>query len=116
MKTGLTAISFGLAAAAAIFLLVVPIYSGFVANRDVHATLAQVNGRWGIILALFPVLTALLPLVFPKQTIWIIATILIGGFTLIGAFSIGLLYLPAAITMLLAACMTPPANTRAADQ
>ena len=59
---------------------------------------------------MFPVFTALLPLMFHKQAVQIIATILIGGFAIIGGFSIGLFYLPAAIMMLVATCVTPSAK------
>lgn len=110
MKTGLTALSLGFAIAAVIFPLVVPIHSGFVGNRATRATLVEVMGPWVIILIVFPVLAALLPLMFHKQAAWIIATVVICGFVLIGAFSIGLLYLPAAITMLLAICVAPSAK------
>src|SRR5712691_1161533 len=110
MKRRLTAVSFGLAMAAAIFLLVWPVYSGSDGNRTTHATLVEVNGLWAMIPVMFPVLTALLPLIFHKQAVQIIATILIGGFALISGFSIGLFYLPAAITMLLATCVTPSAK------
>jgi hypothetical protein len=36
---------------------------------------------------MFPVFTALLPLMFHKEGVWIIATILIGGFVLFGVRS-----------------------------
>jgi hypothetical protein len=110
MKTRLTAVSFGLAMAAAIFLLVGPAYSGSAGDRTTHATLAEVNGSWIILPVMFPVLTALVPLIFRKQAVRIFATIFMGGFALIGGFSIGLFYLPAAITMLLATCATPSAK------
>ena len=85
MKMRLTAASFGLALAAAIFLLVWPVYSGFDGVRTTQATLLQVNGYW-----------ALVPVGFP---------VVIGGFSFISGFSVGLFYLPAAVTMLLAACV-----------
>jgi hypothetical protein len=50
MKARLTAISFALAAAAAVFLLVWPIYSVFDGRRTTHAPLLQVNGARVIIL------------------------------------------------------------------
>jgi hypothetical protein len=110
MRTRLTAVSFGLAVSAAIFLLVGPAYSGSAGGRTTHATLVEVNGSWVVLPVMFPVLTALVPLIFHKQALRIIATILIGGFAFISGFSIGLFYLPAAITMLLAACVTPSAK------
>jgi len=60
MKTRLTAISFALALAAAIFLLVgSPAYSGFRDGRPTHATLIEINGEWAIVPVMFPVLVAL---------------------------------------------------------
>lgn len=110
----LTAASLGLALAAAIFLLVWPVYSGFDGVRTTHATLLQVNGYWALVPVGSPVVIALLPLVFRKQALLIIATVLIGGFSLISGFSIGLFYLPSAVTMLLAACVSPAARFRQA--
>ena len=99
--------------AAAIFLLVWPVYSGFDGNGNLttRATLLQVNGPWVILLVIFPVLVALLPLIFRNQMTRIIATILIGGFAIISGFSIGLMYLPAAV-MMLAACVAPTPKSR----
>lgn len=109
MKTRLTAASFGLALAAAIFLLVWPVYSTFDGARTTHATLLQINGLFAIALVGFPVVIALLPLVFRKQAIRIVATVLVGGFSFISGASIGLFYIPAAVTML-AACVAPSAK------
>ena len=104
MKTKLTA---GLAVAAAIYLVVWPIYSGL---RTMHATLLAVDEKV-VITELFPVVIALVPLAFPTQAVRVVAAILIGGFALV-AMSIGLLYLPAAIMMVLAACVGDGATLR----
>ena len=105
MKTRLTALAFALAIAAFIFLLVCPVYRGVGSGGVTYATLIEVNGRWVIGLMMFPVLVALVSLVVRKQVVRIIAAIVMGLFVLIGAMSIGLLYLPAGILMLLAACV-----------
>ena len=70
-----------------------------------RSALLQVNGAWAIIPVTFPVVIAFLPVLFRKQAVRIIATIIVWGFTLISGFSIGLFYLPAAILMLVAACV-----------
>jgi hypothetical protein len=98
--------------AAAIFLLAWPVYSGFDGKRTTHATLLQINGRWAIVPVMFPVVIALVPLVFRKQVVRIIAAIVMGGFVLISGFSIGMFYLPAGILMLLAACVEGSARFR----
>jgi hypothetical protein len=89
-----------------------PIYTGFDGVHTTHATLLQVNGSWAILAVAFPVIIALLPLVFRKQAIRIIATLVVGAFSLIGGFTIGLFYIPSALAMLLAACVSDSAKFR----
>jgi hypothetical protein len=116
MKTRLTAASFGLASAAAAFLLVWPVYSGFNGVVTTHATLLQVNG-WRVILpVLFPVFLAFLPLVFRKQPLRIGAAVVMLAFGFISGFTIGLFYVPPAIAMLLAACVGDSAKYRDAPR
>jgi hypothetical protein len=103
-KTLLAQISLGLAAAAAIFLLLVPVYWG---SNGGSRTLIEENGQWVIVLVMFPVVAAFLPVVFRKQAVRVIATLLLGGFVMIGSFTLGFLYLPAALVMLLASCREP---------
>jgi hypothetical protein len=119
MKTRFTAISFALAIAAVAFLLFVPVYSaGGVVTKargsDVRSnaysssrTLLEVNGSAALIPVLFPAIVAVLPLVFRFQAVRIVATVLLFGFVLIAGFSIGFLYLPAAVQMLLATRVAP---------
>jgi hypothetical protein len=116
MKALLTTVSLGLALGAAVYLLVWPVYSGFEGNRPTRATLLEINGQWAIIPVMFPVLVALMPLLFRKQVVRIIATVLMGAFSIIGGMSIGLFYVPAAFLMLLATCVGPPAFTGDAGQ
>lgn len=105
MKTRLAAVSFGLALAAAVFLLMWPVYSN-------GATLLQVNGSWAVVPVIFPVVVALLPGIFRKQAVRIVAAIVMGAFALVAGMSIGLFYVPAAIVMLLAACVADSAKLR----
>jgi hypothetical protein len=112
VKTRLTSISFVLAIAAAIFLLVGPVYRGVGSLGVTYRTLIEMNGRWVIAPVMFPVLVALLPLVVRKQVVRIIAAVVMGGFVLITGFSIGMVYLPAGILMLLAACVEDSARFR----
>ena len=65
-----------------------------------------------IALVMLPVVVALVPLVFHTQLIRVIAAVLIGGFVVISGSSIGLFYMPAAIMMLLAACVADTARLR----
>jgi len=74
--------------------------------------LLQVNGPFVLIPVMFPVVTTLTALLLRKQWVRIAATILISGFAVIGGFTIGLFYLPAAIPMLLASCVADSAKLR----
>lgn len=69
------------------------------------STLLEVNGLRAVLPLLFPVVVALLPLLIPRRRIRILAAVLLFGFSVVAAMSIGLFYLPAAITMLIAACV-----------
>ncbi len=80
-----------------------------------HRTLLQVNGPQVIVLLVLPVLVTLAPLLFPSRVTRVIATVLICGFTLVGSFTIGLFYLPAALAMLIAACAKSRQNFRNAS-
>jgi hypothetical protein len=111
MATRLPALSFGLALAAAIWLLAWPVYSGFHDQQPFRATLLEVNGPGAILAVMFPVLIAFLPLLIRGQAVRVVAAFLIGGFSLI-AMSIGLFYLPAGIVMALAACLTDGVESR----
>lgn len=112
MRARLTAISFGLAMTAAVFLLVGPAYSVFDGERHTHRTLLQVTGWWVILPVMFPALVVLVPLLLRKQAVHIVAAIVLGGFVFISGFSIGLFYLPAGILTLLAACVEDSAKLR----
>lgn len=97
--------SFGLSMAAAVFLLVWPVYSDFSPAGATRLTLLKVNGTAVVIPILFPVLVTLLPVIAPRQSMRVIATALLGTFCFLSGFSIGLAYVPSAIPMLLAACL-----------
>jgi len=112
MKTRLTIASFGFALAAAIFLLVWPVYSGSDGIHTTHRTLWQMNGPWVILPVLFPVFLTALPLVFRFQALRIAAAIVMIAFSYITGFSIGLVYAPSALVMLLAACADDSARFR----
>jgi hypothetical protein len=103
MKTAIrfTAASLVLAVAAAIAWLILPTYSaGFGAPSK---TLVEVNGQWVIGPVMFPVVIALVPVIFPARAMRLVAAALMGGFTVVGSFTIGLFYLPASLLMLMAA-------------
>jgi len=108
----LTAVSFSLALAASILLLVLPVYSSVRDGRHGSATLIEVNGLGILVPLSVPVFIALLPLVFPKLAVRICATIVIWGFAFLGGFSIGLFYIPSALALLLGTCVDSSAKIR----
>jgi hypothetical protein len=122
MKTRLAATSLGLAIAAAVFLLVWPVYSVSVTRgvgigqRPItsarRATLLQVNGSWAIIPVMFPVAIAALPVVFRKQPVRVIAMLLMSAFSIVAGMSVGTFYAPAAILMILSVCVADSARWR----
>ncbi len=127
MRT-VTALSLILAVAASVLLLVVPTYrtnsesvdesgSG-PARRSItegYATELAVNGPRVLLVLAFPILIALVPLLVPLRGVRAGATLVLGGFCLVGKFSVGLFYLPSAVTMFLAARRAePPPNGHSA--
>src|SRR5260370_5583317 len=96
--------------AAAIFLLMWPVYRRVGSGGVTHRTLIQMNGWWVIFPVMFP-LVAALPVVGRRHWLRIVAAIVMGGFALIG-FSIGLFYLPAGILLALARCVEHSAKLR----
>lgn len=113
MKTA-TLISLFLALAASCLLLVMPTYNGETHSTDAkghmtvtrtQATLLQVNGRSALISLGIPVLIALIPVLIPKRGVSIGAAILLSVFAILGGFTIGLFYVPSAITMIVAAVL-----------
>jgi hypothetical protein len=92
------------AAAAAIFLLVAPVYSN-------GRTLIQVNGWIALLPLSFPVIVAVTALVLSRSVLarrarWLAAMVLL-GFVVLTGFSIGVFYLPAAAAMVAAALLKP---------
>jgi hypothetical protein len=117
MSTALVLISFLLAIAVFGLGLFVPAYSGVsgggssvvqesgvpaqrgMSEHHSRATLAEVNGGKIYPLLAIPVFVAGLPLLFRLRAVRIFSAVLLFGFVLIGAASIGLFYIPSAIAM-----------------
>ncbi len=105
VKKILPAVSFSLALAASVFLLVYPSGSGNWGGQFHRTTILEKEGLWVLIPLSFPLIVTLLPLVFPRQVVRIGATVVLWAFAIIGGFSIGLFYIPAALVALLGACV-----------
>jgi hypothetical protein len=113
-------ISFSLAVLGSVSILVAPVYSGLARretpaqeafsppqNQPVHsgplARLAEVNGVGTYFLLAIPVALAGLPLLFRSRSIRILSAVLITGWVVVGAASVGLFYIPSAVMMVWAA-------------
>jgi hypothetical protein len=107
MKIWLPAASLGLAIAAAIFALNWPMYAAFGLDGSItkRATLVEVNGAWSFLPVSLPVIIAIAAVVFANRAVRIVAAVLMSAFALLGGMTIGLYYLPAAIVMVVAACV-----------
>jgi hypothetical protein len=110
-------ISFLLAVLASVSSLVAPAYTGLTVreipvNREsssppqtetpvhpAYATLAEVNGPGTYFLLTIPVAVAGLPLLVRSRAVRILSAVLITGWVVIGATSIGLFYVPSAVMM-----------------
>jgi len=116
--------------AASLYLLLVPAYSTLGATvqaseQDVvssadhvagTATLLQVNGLQVLFILAVPVVVAFIPLLVPqgvKRSAAAVAGILVGLFSVLGAMSIGLLYMPAAMALLFGALFPQGRGARA---
>jgi hypothetical protein len=116
VKIWLTAIACALAVAAAVYLLVSPVYSGFSDNQPVRATVVQVNGLWSLVPVSFPIFLTVVPLAVPHKKVRIAVAVLLCAFVYLGGMTIGLYYAPAAVMLLLAACAPDSARLRDAVQ
>jgi hypothetical protein len=115
-------ISFLLAVLASVSSLVAPAYTGLTVreipvNREPssppqtetpvlpvrHATLAGVNGPGTYFLLTIPVAVAGLPLLVRFRAVRILSAVLITGWVVFGATSIGLFYVPSAVMMVCSA-------------
>ena len=108
-------ISFLLAVLASVLSFTLPLYRGQaglqrsgepITVQVWHATLSSVGPSIYYILAI-PVIIAGVPILLRYRTARIISAVLLTGYLVIGAASIGVFYLPSAIMMLLAASEKP---------
>jgi hypothetical protein len=76
-------------------------------------TLVEINGPWALVVLAFPTVLALLPVVFPKRAVRILSATRLVIFSLLGAFTVGLAYLPAAVAMGFGAAARHPEIPRA---
>jgi hypothetical protein len=106
------AISFLLAVLASVLSLMLPMYkvqtnverAGEASRVEVrYETLSSVNGPMIRYILAIPVIIAGLPILLRFRAMRIISAVLLTGWVITGAASLGLFYLPSAIAMILAA-------------
>ncbi|WP_163544723.1 hypothetical protein [Occultella kanbiaonis] len=102
-------VAFGLAGAACVLLLVMPLYRGTTTTSDgteeFTATLVEVNGPGVLVALLVPVLLTAVPLLIPSGRlpgVTIACAALLVFLMALGGASIGLFYAPAAIAAVVA--------------
>jgi len=107
--------------AAAVIVLVAPSYSSVTSSSNggeviTTKTALEVNGPWLLLLLLVPIAIAALPL-FARGRAWVVLSIvsasLLWVFVILGSFTIGVLFAPAALLALVAACLPVPARVAA---
>ena len=98
---------------AAVIVLVAPSYSSVTSSSDrgeivSTKTALEVNGPWLLLLLLAPIAIAATPL-FARGRAWVVLSIvsasLLWVFVILGSFTIGVLFAPAALLALVAACL-----------
>jgi hypothetical protein len=72
-----------------------------------HETLSDVNGPMIRYILAMPVIIAGVPVLLRLRTVRIVSAVLLTGWVVIGAASVGLFFLPSAMTMILAAFQKP---------
>lgn len=108
-------------------LLVAPTYAGYSEYATSHgdellrartggSTLVQGNGRWAVLTLCLPLILAIAPILLERPPFrrgaTHVATVFLTVFVVLGSFSIGLLYAPAAIALWVASLGGRP-QTRA---
>jgi hypothetical protein len=110
------AVSFLLAVLASVLDLTLPMYKGQTSLQRSgeagtvkarHGTLSGVNGPTVRYILAIPVVIAGVPILLRFRAIRILSAVLLAGWVVLGVASIGLFYLPSAITMIVAASENP---------
>ena len=83
--------------------------SGVFRMRSSSVSMFQVNGAWVLIVVSVPVLVALIAVLVRHRVARIVAAVLLWIGCVLGVFSVGLLFVPAAILMTIAASRAEPA-------
>jgi hypothetical protein len=81
---------------------------GAVTTSSATVSVFQTDGAWVLVVGSVPVLLAMLPLVVRRKAARVVAAVLLWLCCLVGAFSIGMFFIPAAVAMTIAAARSDP--------
>ncbi|MGZ4131647.1 MAG: hypothetical protein ACXVWF_01250 [Actinomycetota bacterium] len=114
-KAGRFAVAaFVAAVAGALYAAFGPIYGGCEASMPGgqsscgSATGLAVNGSWILVVVSVPVVLALVPVLLRYRPVRVVSAVLLWACCVVGALSIGMFFLPAAILMTIAAAKREP--------
>jgi hypothetical protein len=77
-------------------------------ERCVGQSIFEVDGAWVLVVVSVPVLVSLLPVVLRRRGARVVAAMLLWACCVVGIFSVGLFFVPAAVMMTVAAAMRDP--------
>lgn len=77
-------------------------------ERCVGESIFEVDGAWVLVVVSVPLLVALLPVVVRHRAGAVISAVLLWVCCVVGVFSVGLFFVPAAVLMTVAAAMPDP--------
>ena len=83
--------------------------TGAFQTRSYSVSMFQENGAWVLFVVSVPVLVALIPVLFRHHNARIVASVLLWAGCLVGMWSVGMFFVPAAILMTIAASQGEPA-------
>jgi hypothetical protein len=87
---------------------------GMSVTRSYNVSMFQINGAWILAVVSVPVLVALIPILVPHRAARIVSAVLLWTGCVVGMWSVGMFFVPAAIVMTVAAARREPVLVRPA--
>lgn len=81
---------------------------GTVGTRSYNISFFHTDGAWVLVVVSVPILVALVPVLVRRRPARVVSTVLLWAGCLVGAFSVGMFFVPAAILMTIAASRSDP--------
>lgn len=83
---------------------------GVIVTRTYSVSMFQTNGAWLLFVASVPVLLTLVPILVRNRVVKVVSTVLLWVGCILGMFSVGMFFIPAAILMTFALRTSTPAQ------